>query len=202
MSYSVPLPLLDLLIHSRFLAFTLIMADRDKISTQDHAEQASRAPYDYGGNPLAHSLTQDGAPLFPAFGGYFQPGLYKPPASQIANPVPLGLAGFALTTFLLSLINLGTLGLSHPNIVIGPALAYGGLIQLLAGMWDIALGNTFGGTALSSYGGFWISIAIVLTPGGFAIEEAYGNPSNGNFYAAFGMCVDPSSQPNPCYALT
>ena len=52
---------------------------------------------------------------------------------------------------------------------------------------DIALGNTFGGTALSSYGGFWISVGIILTPGGFDIEGSYGDPSNGNFYAAFGL---------------
>ena len=52
---------------------------------------------------------------------------------------------------------------------------------------DIALGNTFGGTALSSYGGFWISIGIILTPGGFEIETSYGPESNGNFYAAFGL---------------
>lgn len=50
---------------------------------------------------------------------------------------------------------------------------------------DIALGNTFGGTALSSYGGFWISIGIILTPGGFAVEDAYDN--SGDFYAAFGL---------------
>jgi len=78
----------------------------------------------------------------PAFGGAAQVGLYKPPPFPFANPVPLGLAGFALTTFLLSLINLGTKGLENPSIVIAPAMAYGGLCQLLAGMWDIALGNS------------------------------------------------------------
>jgi len=54
---------------------------------------------------------------------------------NIANPSPLGLCGFALTTFLLSAINLNTLGVTHPNIVIASAFAYGGLVQLLAGMW-------------------------------------------------------------------
>lgn len=52
---------------------------------------------------------------------------------------------------------------------------------------EIALGNTFGGTALSSYGGFWISIGIILTPGGFEIEGAYS--SSGDFYAAFGLYI-------------
>lgn len=124
------------------------MADADKISTTDHQDQAlfheavSRTPRDYGGNPLAHSFTNDGAPYFPAFGGYFQPGLYKPPAYPFANPVPLGLAGFALTTFLLSLINLGVRGLESPSLVIGPAFAYGGFIQLLAGMWYVCISQS------------------------------------------------------------
>lgn len=140
----------------------------------DHAQNATgeRKPYDYGGNPLAHINTGDSARL-PAFGGDFQPGLYRAPDHRkFGNPAPLGLCGFALTTFLLSLINLSTDGLTAPNIVIGPAFAYGGLCQLLAGLWEIAVGNTFGGTALSSYGGFWIGTAIILTPGGFQIEKS------------------------------
>jgi uncharacterized protein len=65
-----------------------------------------------------------------------QPGLFRNVSSRkFGNPAPLGLSAFALTTFLLSLINLGTRGLSVPNIIIGPALGYGGLVQLLAGMW-------------------------------------------------------------------
>ena len=54
---------------------------------------------------------------------------------------------------------------------------------------EVALGNTFGGTALSSYGGFWISIGIILTPGGFDIASAYGPATNGDFYAAFGLYI-------------
>lgn len=109
----------------------------------------------------------------PAFGGDLQPGLYKPSFRQFANPAPLGLCGFALTTFVLSLINANTRGVSHPNIVIGLAFGYGGLVQLLAGMWEMAVGNTFGATALSSYGGFWISWAILETDGIFGIVSAY-----------------------------
>lgn len=86
-----------------------------------------------GYGPLSRIPTGDS--YLPAFGGAFQPGLYKPPTSNIANPAPLGLAGFGLTTFLLSLINLGTNGVHTPNIVAGPAYAYGGLIQIVAGMW-------------------------------------------------------------------
>lgn len=104
----------------------------------DHANPQQRRHYDYGGNPLAHINTGDSARL-PAFGGEFQPGLYKPiEGRKFANPAPLGLCGFALTTFVLSLINLGTRGITEPNIVIGAAFAYGGLCQLLAGMWYVS----------------------------------------------------------------
>jgi hypothetical protein len=108
----------------------------------DHYDHATglptkqRKPYDYGGNPLAHINTGESVRL-PAFGGDFQPGLYKPPTSNLANPAPLGLSAFALTTFVLSCINLGTRGLAEPNIVVGAAFAYGGLVQLLAGMWYV-----------------------------------------------------------------
>jgi len=158
-------------------------------SSHDHATHGAtqRRAYDYGGNPLAHINTGDSARL-PAFGGEFQPGLYKPiEGRKFANPAPLGLCGFALTTFVLSLINLGTRGISEPNIVIGAAFAYGGLVQLLAGMWEMAVGNTFGATALSSYGGFWIGTAIILTPGGFEIIDSLEATSALTFYDCFGF---------------
>ncbi|APA06978.1 hypothetical protein SS1G_04344 [Sclerotinia sclerotiorum 1980 UF-70] len=161
-------------------------------NTHDHAfvngsdinySAASRG-YDYGGNPLAHMNTGESA-RFPAFGGEFQPGLYKPTTERkFANPAPLGLSAFALTTFVLSLVNVGTAGVSSPNIVISLAFGYGGLVQLLAGMWEMAVGNTFGATALSSFGGFWISLAILLTPGGFEIASSY---SDYDFNQAFGF---------------
>lgn len=117
------------------------MSSSSAAAHQKAAAQVQRREYDYGGNPLAHALSNTGSVRLPAFAGDLQPGLYKPPAFKFANPVPLGLGGFALTTFLLSCVNLGVLGLDNPALVIGPALAYGGFVQLLAGMWDIALGN-------------------------------------------------------------
>jgi succinate-acetate transporter protein len=75
----------------------------------------------------------------------------------IANPAPLGLAAFALTTFVLSMINSGLVSSKAEPIVFGLALAYGGIAQLLAGMWEFKTGNTFGATAFGSYGAFWIS---------------------------------------------
>lgn len=158
----------------------------------DHAHHngalpKQRVPYDYGGNPLAHIATNNPDMRLTAFGGEFQPGLYRAPKSNFANPAPLGLSAFALTTFVLSLINVNTRSIGHPNIVVALAYGYGGLVQLLAGMWEMAVGNTFGATALSSYGGFWLSFAIILTPGGFAIESALVEISEATFLNSFGL---------------
>jgi uncharacterized protein len=80
-----------------------------------------------------------------------------PSTPSIANPGPLGLAAFALTTFVLSMFNAGLVGAGGEPVVFGLALAYGGLAQLLAGMWEFRTGNTFGATAFTSYGAFWLS---------------------------------------------
>ena len=80
--------------------------------------------------------------------------------SGIANPAPLGLCGFALTTFVLSAANAKLF--DGAGIVIGLALFYGGLAQLLAGMWEFRTGNTFGATAFTSYGAFWMAVAAML----------------------------------------
>ena len=80
-----------------------------------------------------------------------------------ADPGPLGLAGFAATTFFLSVVNTNMLGASVQAIVFGLAFFYGGLAQLLAGMWEFAKGNTFGAVAFSSYGAFWLSFWWMLT---------------------------------------
>jgi uncharacterized protein len=89
----------------------------------------------------------------------------KSPA-LLADPAPLGLSGFALTTFILSLVNAGVLkGAGDIKVVIGLAVFYGGLAQLLAGMWEFRNGNTFGATAFTSYGAFWLSFVALLIPG-------------------------------------
>ena len=61
----------------------------------------------------------------------------SPPNRKFGNPAPLGLSAFALTTFVLSLINVGTRDIAEPNIVVALAFGYGGLVQLLAGMWYV-----------------------------------------------------------------
>lgn len=78
--------------------------------------------------------------------------------SPIADPAPLGLAGFAATTFVLSLFNAGMVGNPKLEAVVLPfALLFGGIAQLLAGMWEFKKNNTFGAVAFTSYGAFWIS---------------------------------------------
>jgi succinate-acetate transporter protein len=80
-------------------------------------------------------------------------------AVPAADPAPLGLAAFALTTFLLSGHNAS---FSPDAIWVGPALFYGGLAQLLAGMWEFRNRNVFGATAFSTYGGFWLGLGSVV----------------------------------------
>jgi uncharacterized protein len=81
-------------------------------------------------------------------------------APLVADPAPLGLAAFALTTFLLSAKNASW---THgTDAWLGYALAYGGLCQLLAGMWEFRNRNVFGATAFSTYGGFWIGLGLYV----------------------------------------
>jgi succinate-acetate transporter protein len=88
-----------------------------------------------------------------------------------ADPGPLGLAAFAGTTFMLSMINSGLVGDKHSvgggllPMVAGLALAYGGIAQLVAGMWEFRTGNTFGAVAFCSYGAFWISFFLIVQLG-------------------------------------
>ena len=82
------------------------------------------------------------------------------PPPGIADPAPLGLAAFALTTFLLSAANAGWENSATGSAFLGYAFAYGGLCQLLAGMWEFRNRNVFGATAFSTYGGFWIGLGL------------------------------------------
>ena len=91
-------------------------------------------------------------------------------AATTANPAPLGLSAFALTTFVLSAANANWV--SAPNIVLGLALFYGGLVQIIAGVQEFRAGNTFGATAFCSYGGFWLAVGAIFTPA-FGVLDAY-----------------------------
>jgi len=80
--------------------------------------------------------------------------------APVADPAPLGLGAFALTTFLLSAANAGWMTSATGDAWLGYAFAYGGLGQLLAGMWEFRNRNVFGATAFSTYGGFWIGLGL------------------------------------------
>src|SRR5258706_6560243 len=89
-------------------------------------------------------------------------------APAVANPAPLGLSAFALTTFVLSASNaqfiFGTPPPGTGAIVIGLAIFYGGIVQLDAGNQEFRNNNTFGATAFCSYGGFWLALGFTLMP--------------------------------------
>ena len=102
---------------------------------------------------MATTIRPDTAPAKPG-----QPEDKSSPA--IADPGPLGLAAFAMTTFVLSVFNANLIGIAALEGVVLPlALFYGGAVQILAGMWEFRKNNTFGALAFSSYGAFWITFA-------------------------------------------
>lgn len=82
--------------------------------------------------------------------------------TRFSNPAPLGLAGFALTTWLLSMINAGWFTGDAMNMVLAVAAAYGGTAQVIAGIMELPRGNTFGATAFVSYGAFWWSFVLFV----------------------------------------
>jgi uncharacterized protein len=108
-------------------------------------------------------------------------------AASIADPAPLGLAGFALTTFVLSVFNAKLVDNKGLPIVFGLALAYGGGAQLLAGMWEFRKGNTFGATAFSSYGAFWISYWAYVTFFAKDVPAANAGSAVGLYLIAWGI---------------
>ncbi|MFI9272324.1 acetate uptake transporter [Kitasatospora sp. NPDC052896] len=91
----------------------------------------------------------------------------------IADPAPLGLASFALTTFVLSCFNANLIDAKLSAVVLPLALAYGGVAQLLAGMWEFRKGNTFGATAFGSFGAFWIAYYFLVKD---ALPALAGDP--------------------------
>jgi uncharacterized protein len=91
--------------------------------------------------------------------------------SALANPAPLGLIAFGLTTVILSLINAGVLPKGGEPVVLPLAFAFGGLIQMLAGLMEFRTGNTFGTVAFLSYGAFWWWFALLVLLGGHGVLD-------------------------------
>jgi uncharacterized protein len=110
-----------------------------------------------------------------------------PAAASIADPAPLGLAAFALTTFVLSMFNADLVDPAGEPIVVGLALAYGGAAQLLAGMWEFRKGNTFGATAFTSYGAFWLSFWAYVAFFAEGVPEANRGSAVGLYLIAWGI---------------
>jgi succinate-acetate transporter protein len=108
-------------------------------------------------------------------------------ANPIADPGPLGLAAFALTTFVLSMFNADLVSKGGEPVVLGLAVAYGGLAQLLAGMWEFKTGNTFGAVAFTSFGAFWISFFFLVTFFVKDIPPAHAGDAVGLYLIAWGI---------------
>ena len=109
------------------------------------------------------------------------------PGAHIADPAPLGLAAFALTTFVLSTVNAGWLPETLTPVVFGLALAYGGIAQFAAGLWEFAKGNTFGATAFCSYAGFWVSYWWLTGHNAAQLPAADAHKGIGMYLLAWGI---------------
>ncbi len=107
--------------------------------------------------------------------------------SPIADPGPLGLAAFAMTTFVLSMFNADLIGKGGEPVVLGLAIAYGGFAQILAGMWEFRTGNTFGAVAFTSFGAFWISFFVLVQFFAKDIPEADAGHAIGLYLIAWGI---------------
>ncbi len=115
------------------------------------------------------AVTPTAAPVASGFG------------AGIADPGPLGLAAFAGTTFFLSMVNSGILPKGIEPGVLGLAFFYGGLAQLLAGMWEFTKGNTFGATAFSSFGAFWLSFWYLVSKVAPTLDASVAGKTVGTF---------------------
>ena len=105
----------------------------------------------------------------------------------MADPAPLGLAAFAFTTFLLSFANAGWLAGTAVFVVMPLAMFYGGTMQVIAGCFEMRKGNTFGFTAFSSYGAFWLFIAFLLILGNLGIGFKVNDVALGTALLLFGI---------------
>jgi hypothetical protein len=103
--------------------------------------------------------------------------------ADTANPAPLGLIGFGLTTVLLSSINAGLLPAAGEPVVIPLAMAFGGTAQIIAGIMEFRTGNVFGATAFTSYGAFWWWFALLILLGNNKLLDLSGATP------AIGLCL-------------
>jgi succinate-acetate transporter protein len=105
--------------------------------------------------------------------------------NKLANPAPLGLLGFGLTTVLLNLANAGVF--SVDTMILAMGIAYGGLAQVIVGIMEFRKGNTFGTVAFTSYGLFWWSLVLLLVLPKISFFSGFGAPSPSSMAAYFIM---------------
>lgn len=110
-------------------------------------------------------------------------------APKLANPAPLGLFAFGITTLLLNLVNSEAVESETISLVLGYGMFFGGLAQFCAGMWEFRTGNTFGATAFASYGAFWMGLAFwhVLADGGVLHHSSEFTGGFAAYLAVWGM---------------
>jgi succinate-acetate transporter protein len=110
-----------------------------------------------------------------------------PMAAAIADPGPVGLAAFAMTTFMLSVFNTNIVSSTLAVSVLPLALFYGGAVQLLAGMWEFRNGNTFGALAFSSFGAFWLAYWYYLDHVAATLPAADAHKATGVFLLSWAI---------------
>ena len=107
--------------------------------------------------------------------------------NKLANPAPLGLMGFGMTTVLLNLHNAGFLGTQALGMVFGMGIFYGGLAQIIAGITEFKKGNTFGMTAFCSYGLFWLTLVALKVFPALGWAESVDPKSIGAYLTMWGL---------------
>ncbi|WP_370555998.1 acetate uptake transporter [Edwardsiella tarda] len=105
--------------------------------------------------------------------------------NPLANPAPLGLMGFGMTTVLLNMHNAGLFPLNAMILAMG--IFFGGLAQILAGLLEYRQGNTFGLTAFTSYGAFWLTLVALLILPKMGLAEAVTAPSLAAYLGLWGI---------------
>lgn len=127
-----------------------------------------------GASQVQHHVSAEGGA---ASGSEVSP----PPLPAVADPAPLGLAAFAMTTFVLSCFNAGLMDPKLVAVVLPLGLFYGGMGQLLAGMWEFRNRNTFGALAFTSYGAFWLAFDAYVKYVAPTLPASNANQATGLF---------------------
>lgn len=120
----------------------------------------------------------------------FGEGTYKTGGHQFGNPMPLGMVAFGLSSIMTGFFNAKAQGVTVPNVMVGTALFFGGMVQILVAMWELAVGETFGATTFATYGSYYLSFGAIITesfgvPAAYAKEPAMFNKAMGLFCLAW-----------------